>query len=77
METPGNSGKQRSLECYSPWGCRVRHDVVTEQKQQQNQVLKKTQKRKNALDDVDEIQRKHHKGHRKLSSSKIGEGNFS
>ena len=28
--TPGNSGGQRSLACCSPWGCTVRHDLVTE-----------------------------------------------
>ena len=26
---------QRSLVCYSPWGCRVRHNLVTETHQQQ------------------------------------------
>ena len=32
---PGESHGQRSLMGYSPWGCRrVRHDLVTEQKQQ-------------------------------------------
>ena len=28
--TLGNSGGQRSVVCCSPWGCRVRHDLVTE-----------------------------------------------
>ena len=26
-----DSGGQRSLACCSPWGCRVGHDLVTEQ----------------------------------------------
>ena len=31
----GNTGGQRSLECYSPWGSqRVGHNLVTEQQQQ-------------------------------------------
>ena len=30
-QTSGNSGEQRSLTCSSPWGRRVRHDLVTEQ----------------------------------------------
>ena len=33
-QTLGNSGGQRSLTCYSSWGCRVGHDLVTEQQQQ-------------------------------------------
>ena len=33
--TPGDSGRQRSLACCSPWAQqRVRHDLTTEQKQQ-------------------------------------------
>ena len=32
-QTPGDSGGQRSLMCYSPWDCRVRHNLATEQKQ--------------------------------------------
>ena len=31
--TLGNSEGQGSLLCYSSWVCRVRHDLVTEQKQ--------------------------------------------
>ena len=31
----GDSGEQRSLACYSPRGCRVRHDLVPEQQQGQ------------------------------------------
>ena len=27
----GDSGGQRSLACYSPWGCRVRQDLVIKQ----------------------------------------------
>ena len=45
MGTPGNSGKQRSLACYSLWDRRVRYDLVTEQQQQQIQVLGKEEKR--------------------------------
>ena len=29
-QTPGDSGGQRSLACYSPWDHRVGHDLVTE-----------------------------------------------
>ena len=29
-QTPGGGDGQGSLACYSPWGCRVRHDWVTE-----------------------------------------------
>ena len=31
---PGESHGQRSLVGFSPWGCRVRHDLATEQQQQ-------------------------------------------
>ena len=34
----GDSEGQGSLAGSSPWGCRVRHDLATEQKQQQNTV---------------------------------------
>ena len=30
---PGKSHGQRSVACCSPWGCRVRHDLVTKQLQ--------------------------------------------
>ena len=30
-QTPGDSEGQRNLVCCSSWGCRVRHDLVTEQ----------------------------------------------
>ena len=30
-QTPGDNGGQKKLACYSPWGCRVRHNLVTEQ----------------------------------------------
>ena len=30
QQAPGNSEEQGSLECCSLWGCRVRHDWVTE-----------------------------------------------
>ena len=29
-QTPGDSEGQGSLLCYGPWGCRVRHDRVTD-----------------------------------------------
>ena len=32
-QTPRDSEGQGSLECWSSWGCRVRHDLVTEQQQ--------------------------------------------
>jgi len=30
-QIPGDNEGQRSLVCYSPWGHRVRHNLVTEQ----------------------------------------------
>ena len=30
-QTLRNSEGQGGLACYSPWGCRVRHDLATEQ----------------------------------------------
>ena len=30
-QIPGDSEGQGGLVCCSPWGCRVRHDLVTEQ----------------------------------------------
>ena len=33
-QTLGNSERQGSLACYSSWGGRVRHDLVTEQQQE-------------------------------------------
>ena len=33
-QTPGDSEGQGSLVCCSPQGCRVEHDLVTEQQQQ-------------------------------------------
>ena len=30
-QAPGDSEGQGRLACYSLWGCRVRHDLVTEQ----------------------------------------------
>ena len=32
-QTLGDSEEQGSLECWSPWGRRVRHDLMTEQQQ--------------------------------------------
>ena len=37
-QTPGDSEGQGSLMCCSPWGCRVRHDLATEQQQQQSLI---------------------------------------
>ena len=34
-QTPGDSEGQKDLECCSPWDCRVRHNLVTEQQQRQ------------------------------------------
>ena len=34
-QTPGNSDGQGRLACCSPWGLKVGHDIVTEQKQQE------------------------------------------
>ena len=33
-QTPGDSEGQGSQACCSPWDCRVRHDLLTEQQQQ-------------------------------------------
>ena len=33
-QTPGDSEGQGSLVCCSPWGCRVGHDLATDQQQQ-------------------------------------------
>ena len=33
-QTLGDGEGQESLVCCSPWGCRVRHDLATEQQQQ-------------------------------------------
>ena len=33
-QTLEDSGEQWSLVCCCPWGCRVRHNLVTEQQQQ-------------------------------------------
>ena len=30
-QAPGDSERQGSLECCSPWGHRVRHDLASEQ----------------------------------------------
>ena len=36
-QTPGDSEGQGSLVCCSPWGCRGRHDLATEQLNQQTE----------------------------------------
>ena len=53
---PGESNGQRSLSAYSPWGCRVRHDLATKQQQQR---YKKTFVFKNGfiLDNVGALER--------------------
>ena len=33
-QTLGDNEGQKSLECCSSWGCRVRHDLANEQQQQ-------------------------------------------
>ena len=33
QQTPGDSEGQGSLACCSPWGPRVRHDLLTEQQE--------------------------------------------
>ena len=33
LRTPGDSEGQRNLVCCSPWGCRVGHNLATEQQQ--------------------------------------------
>ena len=33
QQTPGDSEGQGSLACCSPWGRRVRHDLLTEQQE--------------------------------------------
>ena len=33
-QTPGDGEGQGSLECCSPWDCRVTHDLITEQQRQ-------------------------------------------
>ena len=35
-QTPGDNEGQESLGCCSPWGCRVRHDLATEQHGEEN-----------------------------------------
>ena len=35
----GDGEGQRSLQCWSPWGRRVRHDLATEQQQWENHGL--------------------------------------
>ena len=37
-QTPGDGEGQGSLVCCSSWGCRVRHDLETEQQQQMIRV---------------------------------------
>ena len=37
-QTLGDSEGQGSVVCCSPWDCRVRHDLETEQQQQPNGI---------------------------------------
>jgi len=37
-QTPGDGEGEGGLVCYSPWGYKVKPDLVTEQQQQQNNV---------------------------------------
>jgi len=41
-QTLGVGDGQGSLACCSPWGCRVRHDLVTERQQQQRRWVTET-----------------------------------
>ena len=38
-QTPGDSEEQGSPLCCSPQGCRVRHDLATEQQQPHEELL--------------------------------------
>ena len=38
-QTLGDSGGQEILACCSPWGRRVRHDLASEQQQQQRDYM--------------------------------------
>ena len=38
-QTPGDSERQESLACCSPWGHRVEHDLATEQQDQKASAL--------------------------------------
>ena len=38
-QTSGDSGGQGSLVCGSPWGCKVKNDLVTEKHQKQDVIL--------------------------------------
>ena len=44
-QTPRDGEGQRSLECCSPWGQRVGHDLATEQQPQSNKDLNKRMSR--------------------------------
>ena len=37
-QTPGDGEGQESLACYSPWGHRVTHNLVTEQQGSQEEL---------------------------------------
>ena len=37
VSLPGESHRQRSMVGYSPWGCRVRYDLATQQQQKENE----------------------------------------
>ena len=41
-QTPGDSERQGSLACCSPWGRRVGHDIPTEQQQHTEFAQKKS-----------------------------------
>ena len=63
---PGKSHGQRKLVGYIPWGCRVRHNLVTEQ-QQQHTVINCTLPRSSALKFLNVILTI---GHRRFMESK-------
>ena len=49
-QTSGDSGRQRSLAYYSPWGWKVRQNLVTEKQQNYSLILSK----KNCYTDVED-----------------------
>ena len=45
LQTQRDSEGQGSLACSSPWGCRVRQDLVTEPQQKYIELIKKKKNR--------------------------------
>ena len=48
-QTLGDNERQGSLECCGPQGCRIGHNLATEQQQQQNRFKKKKKKREHTV----------------------------